>query len=111
MFGQMLHQAEKEGQIVPVHPFFVKRQDEGSATGAKQEVGVFDPLGDALIAQELAEIVIGQEVGEFRLGNVGIDGHRFCPQATPLTKAMSALVRGVSRKERMTGKSSFSSAV
>src|SRR5690606_33402944 len=74
-----------------------------------QEVRVFRALRDALVGQELADVVVAQECAKLLLGDVGVDGH--VGQAFPLTKAMSAAVSSTSRNTRLTGKFSVSSAV
>ena len=61
---QVLHQAEKERQVVGGDALLVERQDEIAAAGVDQEVGVLDALGDALVGQQLAEIVAGEEARE-----------------------------------------------
>ena len=61
---QVFHQAEKERQVLGRDPLLVKRQEAIAVGGVDQEVGVLDPLGDALVGQQLAEIVIGQEIGQ-----------------------------------------------
>src|SRR5262245_2332393 len=71
----MLHQAEKERQVLGRHPLLVERQDVGAGRGVDQKVRVLHPLRDALVGQELAKLVAGEKIRQFLRGNVGIDGH------------------------------------
>ena len=73
--GQMLHQAEEERQVLGRHPLLVEGQDVVPGRGVDQEVRVLDPLRDALVGQQLAELVAGEKAGQFLRGDVGIDGH------------------------------------
>ena len=41
----------------------------------QQEVGVFDALGDALVGEQFADVVTGQEFRKLVGGDVGIDRH------------------------------------
>jgi hypothetical protein len=54
----MRHQAEKERQVAFGDALLVERQDEISRRGVQQEVGVLDALGDALVGQEFADVVL-----------------------------------------------------
>ncbi len=56
--GQMLHQAEEERQVAFGDALLVQRQDEGARAGVQQEVGVLDALGDALVGQQFADVVM-----------------------------------------------------
>ena len=73
--GEMLHQAEKERQVARRHPAFIEGQDEIAAAGVDQEIGVLDPLGDALVGQEFAKIIAGEKSGQVLRGDIGVDGH------------------------------------
>ena len=55
---QMLHQPQKEGQVLRRDPLFIEGEDEGAPVGLEIEIGVLDPLGDALEGQGLADIVL-----------------------------------------------------
>src|SRR5262249_16262122 len=59
--GEMLHQSEKERQIVARDPLLIEREDEIAAAGVQQEVRVLDALGNALVGQKLAEVVASEE--------------------------------------------------
>ena len=48
-------------EVAGVHPALIERQDEIAAAGVDQEIGVLDPLGNALVGQEFAKVVAGQE--------------------------------------------------
>ena len=73
--GEVVHQAEEEGQVVRRHPLFVEGQDEAAAVGFEEVVGVLHPFGDALIGQQFPDIVFGQESLEGVVVDFGIDGH------------------------------------
>ena len=73
--GQVLHQAEEERQVLGRHPLLVEGQDVVAGRGVDQEVRVLDPLRDALVGQQLAELVAGQKARQFLRRDVGIDGH------------------------------------
>ena len=62
----------------------------------QQEVGILDALGDALVGQQLAEIVTAEEFRKLVGGNVGVDRH--------------GVYAASGRSERGNGKNSFSSA-
>src|SRR5690606_25602036 len=107
--GQMFHQAEEERQIDALDALFVQRQDVGARGGVEQEVGVLRALGDARVGKELADGVLLKKPAELVLGDVRVD--RQSRYALPLTKAMSAGRNSTSRRTRLTGKFSVSSAV
>ena len=73
--GQMLHQAEKPGQVGGVHPLLVQRQDEVARRGAQRVVAVLHALGDAAERDHAADVVVRQEGGQRLVGDLGIDGH------------------------------------
>ena len=95
--GQMRHQAEKERQVAPGDALLIQRQDEIAGAGVQQEVGILDALGDALVGQQFADVVIAQEFRKFVGGDVGVNRHRGYSAAS-------------GRSERGNGKNSFSSA-
>ncbi len=55
--GQMLHQADEEGQVGGAHTLLVERQNELTAGRAQKKIGILDALGYALERHNLAEIV------------------------------------------------------
>src|SRR3984893_16861556 len=95
--GQMRHQAEKERQVAFRDALFIQRQDEMAGGGVQQEVGILDALGDALVGQQLADVVMGQKSRQLLGGDVGVNRHRNYSAAS-------------GRSERGSGKNSFSSA-
>src|ERR1700761_8491699 len=97
MRGEMRHQAEEKRQVAPRHPLLIQGQDERAGRGVQQEVGVLDALGDALVGQEIADVVMPEEFRKFVGGDVGIDRHKTYSAAS-------------GRSERGNGKNSFSSA-
>ena len=74
--GEVVHQAEKERQIVGVDALFVERQDEGAGGGVEEEIRVFRTLGDALVGEQPSRRIFLQEGLELAFGNVGIDAMR-----------------------------------
>jgi hypothetical protein len=73
--GQPGQQVQEIGQVLGLGPPLVDGEDEPAGLGLQQEVGVLHPLGDALERHGLSQVVVGQEGGEFVVGDVGIDGH------------------------------------
>ena len=71
----MRHQTKKERQVVLGDPLLVQRQDERTRRRVQQEVGILDALGDALVGQEFADLVVFQEVRKLVGGDVGVDRH------------------------------------
>src|SRR6266699_1531462 len=94
---QMRHQAQKIRQVVRRHALLIKRENKISDAGVQQEVGILDALGDALVGQQLANVVTPQEFRKLVGGDVGVDRHRDYAAAS-------------GRSERGSGKNSFSSA-
>ena len=95
--GQMRHQRQEVRQIIHRHALFIEREDERALAGMQQEVGILDALGDALVGEQLADVVAFEELREVFGGDVGVNRHEE-PQAAS------------GRSERGSGKNSFSSA-
>src|SRR5262249_20233183 len=95
---QMLHQAEKERQVLGGDPALVEREDEIAPAGMDQEVGVLDPLRDALVGEQLAHVVPGDKGRAALRRDVGVDGHAYSAAS-------------VSLSTRGSGKNMLSSAV
>ena len=95
--GEMRHQAEEERQVAFGDALFIQRQDERAGAGVQQEIGILDALGDALVGEQLADVVIAEKLRKLVGGDVGIDRHRLYSAAS-------------GRSERGNGKNSFSSA-
>ena len=72
---EMVHQAEKERQILGMHPLFVESEDVGAALGDQEEIGVLHPLGDALARQRRAQRIVGEEGVQILVGDFGVHGH------------------------------------
>ena len=73
---QMLHQPEEERQHRPSRdPPLVERQDERPLPGGHEVVGVLDALGDALVGNDRAQAIAGDETLQLFVGNLGVDGH------------------------------------
>src|SRR5260370_195692 len=92
----MGHQPEKKRQVAFRDALLVQGEDEISGRGVQQEVGILDALGDALVGQEFADVVLVQEFRKFVGGDVGVDRH--------------GIYAASGRSERGNGKNSFSSA-
>ena len=73
--GEMLHQREKERQILSRHPFLVEREDEIAAAGVDEKIRVLNPLGDAFVREQFADVVTGKEGGKLLGHDIGVDGH------------------------------------
>ena len=71
----MLHQPEKERQVLRHHPAFVKRQDEHPPLGLQQVVRILDSLGYSLAGEDAADVIGGHERLERIIGDIGIDSH------------------------------------
>ncbi len=93
----MRHQGKEERQVALGDALFIQRQDEVAGRGMQQEIGILDALGDALVGQQFAEIVMPQEFRKLVGGDVGVNRHRGYSAAS-------------GRSERGNGKNSFSSA-
>ena len=72
---EMLHQRQEERNVADRHALLVEREDVVALPGVNQEVRVFDAFGDALIGQQLAKLVAGEEFREVFRCDVGVDGH------------------------------------
>ena len=68
-------EAEEERQVLARDAALVEREDEGPARGVHDVVGVLDALGDALVGEQLAQPVAGDEGRELLVGDFGVDGH------------------------------------
>ncbi len=75
---QMLHQPEKERQILWIDALFVEGQNERTLRRMHQIVGVLDALGDALARQQAAQVIGTDEARELFVADFGIDRH-VCP--------------------------------
>ena len=73
--GQMRHQRQEVRQIVHRHALFIEREDVGALAGVQQEVGILDALGDALVGEQLADVVAFEEFREVFGGDVGVNRH------------------------------------
>ena len=81
----MLHQAEEERQVLGGDAPLVEREDEIAAAGVDQEVRVLDPLGDALVGEQLADVVAGEKGREVFRRDVRIDGHLYSAASVSLS--------------------------
>ena len=72
---QVLHQAEKERQVLGRDALLVEGEDEIAAAGVDEEIRVLDPFRDALVGEQFPDVVIGEEGPEVFRRYVGIDRH------------------------------------
>src|SRR5262249_59691130 len=54
---------------------FIERKNEIAGTGVYQKIGVLNPLGDALVGEQFANVISGKKAGEIFRRNVGVDRH------------------------------------
>ena len=71
----MLHQPQEEGQVVDPDPLLIQGQDVGAAVGLQIEIGILDPLGNALEGQRHADLVAGEQALQLLEADIGIDRH------------------------------------
>ena len=67
--------ADEKRQVLALYALFVERQDVGAARRLEQEVRVLDALGNALAGHELADLIVAQERAELVVGDFGVDRH------------------------------------
>ena len=72
---QMLHQRQKERQILGRDTLLVKREDEIAAAGMNEKIRILDALGNALIGEQLPDVVTGEKGSKVFRHHVGVDGH------------------------------------
>ena len=90
---QMLHQAQKKGQIALRHALFIKREDEMPALHVQQVIGVLDAFRDALAGHDGPEIVAREKGREFVVADFCVDGHGLIPRGASVGVS-HALARG-----------------
>ena len=73
--GEMLHEREEIGQVLPRHALFVKRQDVAPGFSLNEIIGVLYALGDALAGGQRADVIARDEGLKLFVGNLGIDCH------------------------------------
>ena len=71
----MLHQRQKERQILGRDTFLVKRENEIAAAGMNEKIRILDALGNALIGEQLPDVVTGEKGSKVFRHHVGVDGH------------------------------------
>ena len=71
----MLHKPDEERQVLRSHPFLIEGEDVLTAGDAHEEVGVFDPFGDALERNDLADVIKRQEGAQRIVRDFGVDSH------------------------------------
>ena len=96
----MLHQREKERHVAGRDPLLVQRENVVAAAGVDEEIRILHALRDALVGQQLPQLVAGKKSGQFFRRDVGINGHGGNLYSTA----------AFSRKPRGSGKNTSSSA-
>ena len=106
---QVLHQAEEERQVLSRHALLVERENEIAAAGMDEKIRVLDPFRDALVGEQLTDVVIGEKGRKLLRHHVGIDRH--VPSLGVSAAARIHSAASVSRSTRGSGKNMSSSAV
>ena len=99
--------ARKNGRSPARHALLVERQDVVAGAGVDEEVGILDALRDALVGQQLAQVVAGEKVAQLFGGDIGIDGHassRPCAGHSVKRVSEPRYAAAVSRSWRGSGK-------
>ena len=73
--GEMIHQAEEEGEIPRIDALLVERDDVLALRRGQEEVGVLDALGDPLEGIGLADVVFGEKGFELGVADFRVDRH------------------------------------
>src|SRR5262249_3763930 len=84
---QVFHKVEKERQIRGGDALLIQRQNKVAAARMEQKIGVLDALGDPLIGQQIADVVVRKEFLQVLRDNVGIDRHRASYSAASLPRS------------------------
>jgi hypothetical protein len=93
----MVEQREEKRQVGGIDALFVQGQDEGTALGAQQVVGILDSLGDAFARDRLAKRIVGEEAPQLVIGNVGVDSHTLRLTGVATRGAAGACATGAPR--------------
>ena len=83
----MLHQRQKKRQVALGDAPLVERQDEIAAAGVDEKIRILDAFGDALVGQQLADVVTGEERPEVFRRDIGIDRHENLQRDAALARA------------------------
>jgi hypothetical protein len=59
----MLHKSKKKRQVIFGDALLIERENEIAGPGVDQEVGILDPLGDALVGKQVADVINRKEAG------------------------------------------------
>src|SRR5260370_14217006 len=94
----MLHQSEKKRQVLRRHVTFVEGEDEIAAAGVDEEVRVLHTFRDALIGEQLPDVVIGEKRPKLLRHHIGVNGHVHPSCAQPIPKAVFGKVSVTSRR-------------
>src|SRR5258707_11984196 len=94
----MLHQSEKKRQVLGRHAPFVEGEDEIAAAGVDEEVRVLHTFRDALIGEQLPDVVIGEKRPKLLRHHIGVNGHVHPSCAQPIPKAVFGKVSVTSRR-------------
>src|SRR5271170_1603011 len=91
----MLHETNKERQVLGFHPLLIEGENMLAAAGAQQEVGILDPFGDALERSRLPDIVTRQKGAQRIVRDFGVDSHVPPVEAAHRMRAMADPLSGV----------------
>src|SRR5258708_15493211 len=91
--GEMIHEAEKERQVLRIDSLLIERQEVLSAVRGQQVVGILDAFGNALEGVGLADVVFGEEGFEFGVADFGVDRHQATSCRGSLKTTLSLMVR------------------
>ena len=72
---QVLHQGQKKRQVLGRHAPLVEGENEIAATGVDEEIRILDTFSDALIGEQLSDVVTGEKGPEVFRHHIGVDGH------------------------------------
>ena len=72
---QVLHQPEKERQILGRDALLVEREDEIAAAGMDEKIRILDALRDALVGEQFPDVVTGEKGPKVFRHHIGVDGH------------------------------------
>src|SRR5215471_18178061 len=72
----MLHQGEEKRQVSSGDALLVKGENEIAAARMDQEIRVLHPLRDALVSEQLADVVVGEKRRKLFGPDIGVDGHQ-----------------------------------
>src|SRR5262245_9846449 len=75
---QVLHQGEKKRQILSRYAPLVEGENEIAATGVDEEIRILDTFRDALIGEQLSDVVTGEKGPEEHTSELQSLRHLVC---------------------------------